>query len=211
MPRASCGSSTVRDDRRKILWQCAHAAAKPHLDGNLEEPLWHADNVVELRSPQRDDADWSTVAMLAYDDEFLYVGISCSRAEGFRYQDSNQPRPRDADLASQDRVELLLDVDRDFATYYRLTIDHRGWTGEGCWHDRTWNPAWYVASGGDEHAWTAEAAIPLTELTDQLPDGKAAWAVGVQRIVPGVGFQSWTTPAAPEVVPEGFGYLMFQP
>jgi hypothetical protein len=52
-------------------------------------------------------------------------------------------------------------------------------------------------------------AIPLAELTGELPDGDTAWAVGVQRIVPGVGFQSWTTPAAPEVAGEGLGYLIF--
>jgi hypothetical protein len=33
----------------------------------------------------------------------------------------------------------------------------------------------------------------------------------VQRVIPGVGFQSWTTPAAAEIVSEGFGLLTFQP
>jgi hypothetical protein len=35
-------------------------------------------------------------------------------------------------------------------------------------------------------------------------------AVAAARIVPGVGFQSWNTPAAVEVIPEGFGYLVFE-
>ena len=30
------------------------------------------------------------------------------------------------------------------------------------------------------------------------------------RIAPGLGFQSWTIPAAPEVMPEGFGLMLFQ-
>jgi hypothetical protein len=194
----------------KQLWTCARAAGKPRLDGKLEEPLWHQANVVELHSPQRDDGQWGAVAMLAYDEEFLYLAVSCTRASGVRYQSSNKPRPRDADLSDQDRVELYLDVDRDYATYYKLVVDHRGWTGESCWHDATWNPTWYVASGGDEHAWTAEAAIPLAELSTQAPDATTAWAVGVQRIAPGLGFQSWTTPAAPEVTPEGFGLMVLQ-
>ena len=59
-------------------------------------------------------------------------------------------------------------------------------------------------------AWTVEAAIPLSELTGQPPAATPAWAVGIQRIVPGVGFQSWTKPAAPEIIPEGFGLLLFQ-
>ncbi len=213
----ACGQSELwltgerSDQPPKPLWSCPRTPGKPHLDGKLDEPLWHASNVVELCSPQRDDSQWGAVAMLAYDDEFLYIGVSCTRAEPFRYQSSDKPRPRDADLDDQDRVELLIDVDRDYATFYRLAIDHRGWTAESCWHDPTWNPAWFVASDGNDQQWTAEAAIPLAELSDQSPDAKTVWAVGVQRVVPGVGFQSWTTPAAPEIVPEGFGYLTFQP
>ncbi|MEN6449342.1 MAG: YCF48-related protein, partial [Thermoguttaceae bacterium] len=55
-------------------------------------------------------------------------------------------RPRDADLAAQDRVEMFLDIDRDYATYYYLAVDHRGWTFDRCWDDATWDPAWFVAS-----------------------------------------------------------------
>jgi photosystem II stability/assembly factor-like uncharacterized protein len=195
----------------KTLWNCRRAAGKPRLDGRLDEPLWRAAEVVELRSAQREDAEWSAVAMLSYDEEFLYVGLSCSRAAGYRYDTSDRPRPRDPDLSDRDRVELFIDVDRDFATYYRLVIDHRGWTGETCWHDATWNPTWFVAAGGDDAEWTAEAAIPFTELVGESPSPATTWAVGMQRTVPGVGFQSWTQPASPEVVPEGFGYLIFQP
>lgn len=193
----------------KALWNCRQASSKPRLDGRLDDAVWRAAEVVDLRSPQREDAEWGAVAMLAYDDEFLYVGLSCTRAPGFHYDTSDRPRPRDPDLSDHDRVELLVDVDRDFATYYRLAIDHRGWVAESCWHDATWNPGWFVASGGDENAWTAEAAIPLAELVADAQAAKTVWAVGVQRIVPGVGFQSWTQPSAPEVMPEGFGYLIF--
>jgi hypothetical protein len=110
----------------------------------------------------------------------------------------------------RDRVHFLIDLDRDWATYYRLSIDHRGWTSEACWQDATWNPNWFVASHSDETAWTAEAAIPLAELTGESIQGRPIWALGIQRIVPGVGFQSWTTPAAATPVPEGFGYLIFE-
>jgi photosystem II stability/assembly factor-like uncharacterized protein/tetratricopeptide (TPR) repeat protein len=194
----------------KEICECRRAPAKPRLDGRLDEPCWQAAAKVELHSSQRDDGEWGAVAMLAYDDEFLYIGISCTRAEGFKYATSDEPRPRDADLADQDRVELLIDVDRDFATYYQLVVDCRGWTAESCWRDKTWNPNWFVASGETDGAWTAEAAIALSELTDQQSLAKKTWALGIQRIVPGVGFQSWTTPAASTAVPEGFGYLIFR-
>ena len=195
----------------KPVWYCTHTPNKPRLDGQLEEAFWRSGNVVELKSPQREDADWGSSAMLAYDDEFLYLAVRCTKVASGNYSTSDAPRPRDADLSDHDRVELLLDIDRDFATYYRLTIDHRGWTAENCWHDVTWNPDWFVAAGGDDTSWTVEAAIPLAQLTGQPPVAKSTWSVGMQRIVPGTGFQSWNTPAEPEVIPEGFGYLMFQP
>jgi len=59
-------------------------------------------------------------------------------------------------------------------------------------------------------AWTAEAAIPLRQLVGRRIAPGTVWAIGVQRTVPGVGFQSWTTPAATRIAPEGFGHLVFE-
>lgn len=194
----------------KSLWNCVRSENKPRLDGRLNEPMWRAGNSVELASPQHDDTEWGAVAMLAYDEEFLYIGVSCTKAAACSYPTSDKPRPRDSDLSTFDRVELLIDLDRDYVTYYRLAIDQRGWTAENCGGAPTWNPNWFVAHTTDEKAWTAEAAIPLSELTSQKPSSGAVWAVGVQRTVPGVGFQSWTSPAAPQAIAEGFGLLLFQ-
>ena len=194
----------------KNVWSCLKAAVRPHLDGRLDEPVWREAMQVELKSAQRDDAQWPAVVRLAYDDEFLYIAAECRKAPGASYPETDAVRPRDPDLTSRDRVELYLDVDRDRATSWRLVFDHRGWTGESCWGDATWNPTWYVAAESDAEVWTVEAAIPLAELSSQQPRAGQAWAVGAQRIVPGAGFQSWTQPAAIAVVPEGFGLLVFE-
>lgn len=194
----------------KPLVFCVPAPARPRLDGRLDDPLWKQAKPVALRSPRGDDDAWPASVMLGYDAQFLYVAVTCRRAPGVKYAATPGPRPRDPDLSAQDRVDLLLDLDRDYATYYRLSIDHRGWTGDGCWGDRTWDPTWFVAAGGDQQSWTAEAAIPLEQLTGHFPKSPTVWAVGMQRTVPGVGFQSASTPASPEVIPEGFGLLVFQ-
>ena len=121
------------------------------------------------------------------------------------------PRPRDADLSAHDRVDVLIDLDRDFATYYRLTIDHRGWTNDSCCGDSTWDPTWYVAARtATRGAGPPRRPFRCGQLTSRRPAAETVWAIGVQRTVPGVGFQSWTTPAAATVVPEGFGYLIFK-
>jgi hypothetical protein len=105
---------------------------------------------------------------------------------------------------------ILLDVDRDYTSYWSLTVDHRGWPAESCFGDRTWNPQWFIAAGGNAEYWTIEAAIPLTELAPKRPQVRDVWAIGIQRVIPGIGLQSFTTPAAAEPVPEGFGLLVFE-
>ena len=199
----------------KPRWLCARAPGKPHLDGKLNDALWRVARAVELKSSLRDDDEWPAIAMLAHDEEFLFLAISCREAPKAMYSGTQGPRPRDGDLSTHDRVELYLDVDRDYATAYRLAIDARGWTNDSCWRDPSWNPQWFVAVARSDNAktsptWTAEAAIPLSELKGGVAEGKQIWAVGIQRIVPNVGFQSWNQPAAIEMQPEGFGTLVFE-
>ncbi len=180
------------------------------MDGQLNDPVWRQATPIELRSEHRDDTEWPAVAMAAFDAEYLYLAVSCRTAPGAKYESDTGPRTRDADLSQHDRVDILIDLDRDWTTAYRLTIDQRGWTSEACWHDTTWNPNWFVAAKTGDGTWTAEAAIPLAELTGEPPTAKSVWAIGAQRVVPGVGFQTWTRPATVEGQGEGFGYLIFE-
>ncbi len=194
----------------KAMARAPRADRRPHLDGKLDDPCWQRARPATLSSSLRDDGDWPAVAMLAYDDEFLYLAVDCRCAAGCRYEQAEGTRQRDADLSRRDRVDFYLDIDRDFTTCYRLSVDHRGWTSDDCWNDPSWNPRWYVAAAKSADSWRIEAAIPLAELAPRKPAARDVWVLGVQRTVPGVGFQSWTTPAAIAVMPEGFGYLIFE-
>jgi hypothetical protein len=203
----------------KEVINCAVAPTKPHLDGKLNDAVWQRAKSVALKEsshhapreepPTSDEALPHAIAMLAYDDGFLYLGLKCPRAVGADYSGVHGIRPRDPDLSSRDRVELFLDLDRDFATYFRLTVDHRGYVSEGCWGDSSWNPTWFVAADEDKRYWTVEAAIPLDQLTGKYPTSRTVWAAGLRRIIPGTGLESWSTTSADEVRPEEFGYLIF--
>jgi hypothetical protein len=194
----------------KPLVTCIAATERPHLDGRLDEALWKKCPPIALSSPLGDDHAWPATVMLAHDEQYLYLAIQCRQAPGAHYETTNERRPRAPDLSQHDRVDIFLDMDRDYATYYHLTIDHRGWAADASCGDRSWNPKWFIAAQTSAGVWTAEAAIPLAELKATIVPGKTIWALGLQRTVPGVGFQSWTTPAAPTVVPEGFGWLGFE-
>ncbi len=194
----------------KPVTTCVKATQKPRLDAILDDETWQACTPVPLTSSYRDDADWPGAVLLAFDDQFLYLAISCRKAPGAEYPANDSPRPRDPDLSDRDRVEFLLDVDRDYATYYRLVVDHRGWPAESCFGTSAWDPEWYVASAQDDHTWTVEAAIAWSELVERPPAPGDHWAAGIQRVVPRVGLQSWAKPAALKARPEGFGLLTFE-
>ncbi len=106
-------------------------------------------------------------------------------------------------------MSLLLDLDRDYSTYFHLQVDQRGCVCEDCWGDQGWNPNWYVAVHSGTTSWQIEAAIPLVELTaDPVTLGKA-WACNLVRVIPGHGVQAMSVPADVEPRPEGMGLLLF--
>ncbi|MGH7138481.1 MAG: hypothetical protein ACREHD_22245, partial [Pirellulales bacterium] len=183
---------------------------KPRLDGQLDDAIWQRAQRAELKGTIGDDGDGAAKALLAYDKEFLFLAVECRRPADAPSPASEGPRPRDPDLGNHDRVDFYFDLDRDWSTFFRLTIDHRGWTGEACWDDASWNPQWFVASAHADGLWTAEAAIPLVELTGETPQPRYVWALGIERTVPGVGLQSWSTPTAAPAGGESFGYLIFE-
>ena len=194
----------------KPMINCLRGQGKPHLDGELNDALWQQATPIRLRGKAHAEDEFGAVALTVTDGEFLYLGVHCPKDRSLTYEASPEVRQRDADLANFDRVEFLIDIDRDYATYYRLAVDSRGWTAESCFGDETWNPTWYVAATQDDaDFWSAEMAIPLAELTPRLIPGSTVWALGVQRVIPGTGLESWTKPASTSVQPQGFGLLNF--
>jgi hypothetical protein len=204
-----------RDSGPKPFVRCASAAERPNLDGVLDELCWQlpsasrgasAPGAIHIDAPPSHDVRW------AHDDEHLYLAVKCQKLGGVAYTSDDRPRPHDGDVESHDRVRLLIDVDRDYASWFELVVDSRGWTAESCWGDAAWNPSWYVASGetaaGD--AWTIEAAIPLEELAASRLAAGAAWACSVERLPPTGGRAD--SPDAPEYgsSPANFSLLLFE-
>ena len=68
----------------KPVAPCVRTAAKPRLDGQLDDAVWRAVRPLELHSAGHDDTAWSAVAMVAYDEEFLYLAASCRQVEAIR-------------------------------------------------------------------------------------------------------------------------------
>jgi photosystem II stability/assembly factor-like uncharacterized protein len=194
---------------RPLLY-CRHTDTRPLLDGNFEDACWQGLKPVVLQNAVHDTTkDYHTEVRLAYDQAFLYLALRCTHPPEHHLPPAKS-RQRDADLRPYDRVYLLLDLDRDYSTYFRLQVDQRGCVAEDCWGDAGWNPKWYVAVRSTQTSWQIEAAIPLMELTGQPVTPNSAWAVNIIRVLPGRGVQAWLLPADVQPRPEGMGLMMFQ-
>jgi hypothetical protein len=196
----------------KPIWTCAATDIRPYLDGKLDDPCWTEARPVRLQSATGDTATrYPTEVRTARDNEFVYFAVRCGHPAGESVE-AAKVRTRDGDSRRNDRVSILLDVDRDYATCFHLQVDQRGCVLEDCWGDRTWNPRWFVAVHREATAWTVEIALPRTALTgDHITPGNA-WAANVVRVLPGQGVQAMSLPAeAPEtaVRTEGLGLLLF--
>jgi len=226
---AAAGADVYRDALAAELWTInrayfieqpkplaisRHTDTRPFLDGKLDDACWQLHKPVVLKpataaSDGKNLEAYRTEVLFCYDDRFLYIGVRCSQPTGSEVLPVTK-RSRDADLTGQDRVDILLDLDRDYQTYYRFQIDRRGNLAEDCWGDRTWNPRYFVGFHGEDTGWTSEYAIPLGELTGDRPSHGRHWAVNATRVLPGKGIQSWSTPADATPRPEGMGLLEFR-
>jgi photosystem II stability/assembly factor-like uncharacterized protein len=197
-------------DPPKPLAQVFKAGAKPFLDGRLDDPCWQ--NAVALKLQDavgQTSGGYATEAKVTYDEQFLYIAVKCQHPTDGHQVPVEKHRKRDDNLHAYDRISLMLDLDRDYTTYFHLQADQRGCACEDCWGDKTWNPDWRIAIHSTEAYWQIEAAIPLAELTGQQIEPGRVWAFNIVRTIPGKGVQAFSIPADVLPRPEGFGLLQF--
>ena len=184
-----------KDEAPLPVVACRPTKQRPHLDGELNEPMWQVESGIQL----------------TYDDQFLYLAARYPKQANITYQPNNSPRTHDADLTAHDHVRIRLDLDRDYATCYELAIDHRGQTTDRCWRDTSWNPQWFVAAAEDSTHWAVEAAIAWDQLTVDSPQAGYAWVISIERVLPGVQETSVNSvPAATGSAVGNFSLLIFE-
>ena len=160
---------------------CAAAATRPWLDGSLSDDLWKVaienKSFIPLNAFSNRPCD--DRMLIAADDEFLYLAIRCRQQADATYDAGSQPRSRDSRLQSSDRVEIAIDIDRDYGTSFLFCVDSSGRVADSFGNNLAWNPSWYVASRIVDGYWVAEVAIPLDEISRQGD----TWSVAVHRYI----------------------------
>ena len=182
------------------ILQASWASTAPQLDGSLDESFWQ-----QLNLQLANDTAHPVEIRFANDSQYLYLGIRAAKLERARYRESAEVRQRDADLQSRDRLAIQLDTDRDYQSWFELVIDYRGWAADGLvlgHHGQAnphWDPTWYIAQTSDEHSWTVEAAIPLSEIVSahalaqlrQTGQDRMVWAMAIKRVTPQTDNTEW--------------------
>lgn len=173
-----------------------NAAVK--IDGDLSEKFWDsipATTDFWMKFPTNDTkAAKKTIVKLAYDDKFLYVGVTCFD------NDKNylvQSLKRDKGLRSGDGFAILLDPYNQKAngfifgtSVYNAQSEDVLNGGDG---DVTfsWDNTWYSQTKIYEDRWTAEFAIPFNIL--RFDASKKTWGINFIRSDRKLNhFHTWT-------------------
>lgn len=197
-----------------------YTETRPYIDGLCEEEAWLDCGTPTFLSHLPGDTGpavsakgsllLGTQVMFMHDEEYLYIAARAPKNPEFTYKEDNgAPRSRDADISNEDRIEFLFDLDRDYSSFYRFSVDHRGWATEYCGNDKQWDPGIVIARSSDENFWTIELAIEKRTINKIQDEEIPVWGVGIRRIVPGLGIECWNEESALGL-DEGFGLMLFE-
>jgi hypothetical protein len=185
-----------------------------NLDGKLDEAIWQsAPSITEFhqKEPVEGVAPTQiTEVRIAYDGETLYVGARMFDDEPD--QIVGRLVRRDGNSES-DRLTIRFDTFLDHLGETQFWVNPRGVRGDafgpgGSDVDESWDPVWEVRTRIDDLGWTAELAIPFSQL--RFPQGvDQKWGLQIERLIKRTNeFIVWSFwPRGESGGPSRFGHL----
>lgn len=154
------------------------------IDGTLDEPAWESSAPIRdfwLHFPL-DDARprHATEVRLAYNDEFIYLGIVCYDSSAQVIQTLR----RDSRINDSDAFYVILDPLNEKTNGFAFQVNAAGAQAEALISiediDLNWDNKWYSATRQYEDRWTAELAIPFRAL--RYEENIQEWGINFGRI-----------------------------
>ncbi len=162
------------------------------LDGRMREPAWAtADSALltEFEPGQGTIPPERTVVKVLASADVLVFGIRCDDPDPDRI--TSFARARDADLASEDHVRIVLDPFRNGQSGYVFAVNPNGARYDaliteqaqrlGDRENPNWDAIWEAAAARSGRGWSVEIRIPLKSLLYR--SGATSWGLNVQRRV----------------------------
>ena len=142
------------------------------IDGELSEADWQEvepiSRFVQIEPDEGKPISQPTEVRILYDNRNLYLGFICFDTEISKLV-ANELR-RDARLYDNDSVYVLLDTynDRRGGFFFRVNalgaMEDTSVTSSGDTWNRNWDAVWTCRAKINENDWTAEIAIPFSQL-----------------------------------------------
>jgi hypothetical protein len=161
------------------------------VDGSLSDEAWKDAAVLDTfyeTSPGDNVAPKvKTVAYLAYDDRFFYIGLRCDDPEPAKIRAPYVER--DQVLGTDDNVAVFLDTRNDRRSAMEFRVNPRGIQADASFNDANGNedfsPDFFydTAAHIGPEGWTAEMRIPLSSLRYAKADPHT-WGIIIWRNYP---------------------------
>ena len=159
-----------------------------NVDGLLDEREWQtAPKIGDLtqREPQTgEEPTEQTNVTLLHNADFLYIGVTSYDSDPERVIGTQMVR--DANLNSDDRIEIVLDTYNDQRNAFYFATNPAGALVDGLvfangQSNLQWDSIWTVRTRRTSEGWTAEFAIPFKSLS--FPSGRTVWGFNIARYI----------------------------
>ena len=171
----------------KKTYNITKTTDKPKIDGVINEPIWKnidvADNFTQFKPNNGllERSTHKTKVKICYDNQNLYFAATMYDIA----PDSilKELCKRDDDNKNNDRFTIVLDPFNNTQVEYNFTITASGvqidkkMSKNG--GDKSWNAVWRSAVDIFDKGWSAEIAIPLSQI--RFPDLDKPWALNMFR------------------------------
>jgi hypothetical protein len=169
----------------------ARLTGEIRLDGVLDENEWSGaariDTFFETVFGDNRAPNVTTIAYVAYDAKYLYVGLRCDDPDPSKIRAPFTDR--DQVFGTDDNVAVFIDTQGDKRVAQEFRVSPRGIQGDAVFNDSSSNedfsPDFYydTAAKITEKGWTAEMRIPFSSLRYKaVPEQK--WGIMIWRNYP---------------------------
>ena len=160
------------------------------IDGHLNEPDWQdttpIGKFVQIEPAAGQPMTQPTEVRILFDDSKIYFGLTCIDSE-MSLLVANKMR-RDSQLYDNDNVFILLDTYNDGRSGFFFRVNPLGAIEDvaimdsGDSRNENWDAVWECSTSINPKDWTAEIAIPFSQLRFDKK-GEMTWGLNVGRSI----------------------------
>ena len=213
------GLETLKESA--LLARAPRLPSAPLIDGNLEEPAWRKSMPLtrfyrclwNLRAyPVEDRAE----IYLGYYDDELYIGFKGYEPSTHNLKAATTGRD-DKKITRDDCIEIFLDVNHDYATYFHIMANSRGAItdqsndGTNRQGNLEWDGSITAATAMTDTTWTIEIRLPAHRLDSRRIRPGDIWGFNFSwvRVANSSTYAQWAPTYGNAHRPDRFGFLLF--